>query len=413
MAQHLIGSEILKIANEIRAMLAEGKQICNLTVGDFSPKQFRIPQFLEDEIKKAISAGETNYPPSDGVPELRNAVVFLYEQWLGLNYPVESVLITAGSRPSIYAIYQAVVDRGEAVVFPVPTYNNNHYCHLMGAKPVPIVCGSDNAFLPTRSQLEKVIRGARLLSINSPLNPAGTAFERQSLLEICDLVLEENARRGKDERPLYMMYDQVYWMLTFGTTEHVDPVSLRPELAPYVLFVDGISKPFAATGIRVGWTVGPPDIISRMMNINGHVGAWAPRAEQIAVAKLLMNADVVESYNREITKGVQERLDLLKTSLTTFQHEGLPVESTPPMGAIYLSARFNVVGKKTPSGAVFHTNEDIRTYLLHNAGLGIVPFQAFGVTKNSGWFRLSVGAVSLKDIEAMIPRLRTSLEKLT
>jgi aspartate aminotransferase len=413
MAEHLIGSEILKVATEIRAMLAEGKQICNLTVGDFSPKQFRIPKFLEEEITKAIREGETNYPPPDGVPELRKAVTALYEEWLGLKYPLESVLITAGSRPSIFAIYEAVVDPGDAVVFPVPTYNNNHYCHLVGAKPVPVECHSDSSFLPTRSQLETVIHGARLLCVNSPLNPAGTAFGRQALLDICDMVLEENARRKSNERPLYMMYDQVYWMLTFGTTEHFNPVSLRPEIAPYVFFVDGVSKPFAATGIRVGWMLGPPDIIARMMSINGHVGTWAPRAEQVAVAKLLLAKDEMIAYNREIKGGIQQRLDLLRDSLNRLKSEGFPVDSTPPMGAIYLSARFDVIGRKTPSGEILESNEDIRKYLLHDAGLAIVPFQAFGVTENSGWFRLSIGAVSVNDIETAIPRLRASLQKLS
>ena len=80
------------------------------------------------------------------------------------------------------------------------------------------------------------------------------------------------------------MYDQVYWMLTFGDTRHVDPMSLRPEMAPYTIFVDGISKAFAATGVRVGWVVGPPDVIDSMNDILGHVGAWAPRAEQVATA---------------------------------------------------------------------------------------------------------------------------------
>ena len=413
MAHHLVGSEILKIATDIRVMLAEGKQICNLTVGDFSPSQFRIPKFLEEEIKKALTNGETNYPPSDGVFELRKAVLKFYDHWLGLRYPVESVLISAGARPSIYAIYSALIDLGDTVVFPVLTYNNNHYCHLVGAKPVPVACDSKDSFLPTRSHLQSVIRGARLLCLNSPLNPAGTAFSRKILEEICDLVLEENARRSKSERPLYMMYDQVYWMLTFGSTQHENPVSLRPELSPYVLFVDGISKPFAATGVRVGWTVGPPDIVARMASILGHIGAWAPRAEQVAVAKLLVATDEIVSYHHEMKQGLQTRLELLSNAFTALYSEGFAVETTPPMGAMYLSARFGLNGKKTQSGEILHTNEEIRKYLLLEAGLAIVPFQAFGVPDNTGWFRLSVGAVSENDITMMVPRLRLALSKLS
>lgn len=413
MAHGLIGSEILKIAADIRVMAAEGKQICNLTVGDFSSEQFRIPELLEREIKEALTRGETNYPPSDGVLSLRTSVVNFYKHWLHLDYSLESVLISGGSRPAIYAAYRALIDPGDTVIYPVPSWNNNHYCHLVGANGVPIVCKSENNFLLTRTQLENVISDARLLVLNSPLNPTGTAFTEQSLAEICDAVLEENKKRASGKRPLYILYDQVYWMLTFGTTKHVNPVTLRPELAPYTIFVDGISKSFAATGVRVGWTVGPKDIIARMASILGHVGAWAPRAEQVAVAKLLNATAEITAYHTTMKKGIQDRLDMLYTMIEQFRSEGFAVEAMTPMGAIYLSARFALMGKKTAAGKKLTTNEDIRNYLLHEAGLAIIPFQAFGTKEEDGWFRLSVGAVSLNDIDRLIPRLRSALVKLS
>ena len=413
MADGLISSEILKIAADIRAMLAEGKKICNLTVGDFSPAEFRIPRFLEENIKEALSRGETNYPPSDGMPVLRKSVLGFYERWLHLNYPLDSVLITGGSRPGIYATYAAVVDPGDLVVYPVPSWNNNHYCHLTGAVGKPVVCSRNESFLPTRELLEGAVRGARLLALNSPLNPTGTAFTKQTLEGICDLVLEENMRRRHGERPLYVMYDQVYWMLTFGSTSHVNPVSLRPAMAPYTIFVDGISKPFAATGVRVGWAIGTTDVIQRMASFLGHVGAWAPRAEQVATARLLNAADEITSYHDVMKRGVQDRLEALYTAISDLRTSGYPVDAIIPMGAIYLSAQFTLNGKRTAAGSLLRTNEDIRQYLLHQAGLAIVPFQAFGAKDDTGWFRLSVGAVSLPEIEAMVPRLRGALDTLS
>jgi aspartate aminotransferase len=412
MAAGLIGSEILKIAGDIRAMTAEGKQICNLTVGDFSPSEFRIPRFLEENIRDAYARGETNYPPSDGMLVLRKAILSFYERRLGLRYPLESVLVTGGSRPGIYATYAAIVDPGDPVVYPVPSWNNNHYCHLTGAAGRPVVCAKQHSFLPTRALLAEAVRGARLLALNSPLNPTGTAFAREVLEEICDLVLEENARRSKGERPLYLMYDMVYWMLTFGATKHVDPVSLRPAMAPYTVYVDGISKPFAATGVRVGWTIGPTDVTARMAALLGHIGAWAPRAEQVASARLLSADDQINGYHASMKQGVQQRLDALFAGLAQLRDHGHPVDAIPPMGAIYLSARFALNGKKTGAGRMLHTNEDIRQYLLQAAGLAIVPFQAFGAVDDSGWFRLSVGCVSVKEIAAALPRLQSALEAL-
>lgn len=410
-ADALVGSEILKIAGEVRALAATGVPVCNLTVGDFSPSEFRIPPHLAEEIEAALRHGETNYPPSAGMPALRAAVRTFYREWLGLDYPEESVLITGGARPAIYGAYRTVVDPGDRVVYPVPSWNNNHYCQLSGAVGVAVVCDAAHAFLPTRDALAGVLQGARLLALNSPLNPAGTAFTAEALGEVCDLVVEENRRRaGTGERPLYLLYDQVYWMLTFGATTHVAPTLLRPELAAHTIYVDGISKAFAATGLRVGWAVGPRDVIARMSDLLGHVGAWAPRAEQVASARLLAATDEVRAYQRGITQGVRQRLDALYDGMRALRDAGHPVEAIPPMGAIYLSVRFALLGRRTPSGATLRTNDDVREYLLEAAGLAIVPFQAFGLTEDTGWFRMSVGAVSPDEITAMLPRLRAALE---
>lgn len=410
LGESLIGSEILRIGAEIRAMRAEGVQICNLTVGDFDPAEFRIPPLLEQKIEEALRRGETNYPPSEGLLPLRQAVSAFYERWLGLRYAPTRVLITGGSRPGIYGTFRTIVDPGDRVVYPVPSWNNNHYVHLAGAVAVPVPCGADEAFLPTPNLIEGAIRGARLLCLNSPLNPAGTAFDADTLAAICDLVLRENQRRSPAERPLYVMYDQVYWMLTFGATKHVDPVSLHPGMELYTVTIDGISKAFAATGVRVGWVVGPDDIVQRMSNILGHVGAWAPRAEQVATAQFLAADDEVSAYQGKITSGLETRLNALHDALVKMRADKLPVDAIEPMGAIYLSARFALNGKRTRSGAMLRTNEEIRRYLLQEAGLAVVPFQAFGGTDDSGWFRLSVGAVSVSEIERVMPRVRAALE---
>jgi aspartate aminotransferase len=401
LARGLTGSEILRISAEITALKATGREICNLTVGDFSPTEFRIPQRLEALILEALSAGNTNYPPSDGVLDLRKAVIKFYEEALALKYPIESCVIAGGSRPIIFAAYAAVVDPGDKVVYPTPSWNNNHYTYLMRAEPVEIVVGPETNFLPTAEQLRPHVRDARMICICTPLNPAGTVMAREEVLAIAQLVVDENHRRAAaGERPLFILWDQVYWQLTFGDSRHYAPPQLVDESRHYTIFVDGISKAFAATGLRVGWTVAPPHISARMRDILGHVGAWAPKAEQVAVAKFLSEPHEIAAFAEVMHRELQLRLNLLHDGLQAMRQDGLPVRAFNPQGAIYLSAQFTIPGM---------TNEQIRKLLLDRAGFAVVPFQAFGTKRDDGWFRLSVGAVSPADIEAGLARVRAIL----
>jgi len=407
MARELIGSEILRIAAEIRAAQARGDEICNLTVGDFSPKEFPIPAALREAVLRALSAGETNYPPSDGVLRLREAVREFYRTRLHLDVPLEATLIAGGSRPVIFATYATLVERGDVVVYPVPSWNNNHYCHLVGARGVPLTTRAEEGFLPTAAALQPHLRSARLIALNTPLNPAGTVLRPEELRRIAESVVAENRRRASSgEKPLYILYDQVYWTLTFGKARHDTPVRLVPESAPYVIFIDGISKAFAATGLRVGWGVGPPAVIGAMRDLLGHVGAWAPRAEQVATAEVLRDAAAVDAYGRDFRAQLQTRLDRLHAGFSAMHSAGLPVNDIAPQGAIYLSARFDLVGRRG-----LRTNDDVRRYLLEEAGFAVVPFQAFGLQGDTGWFRLSVGAVSTREIDEALPRVESALRK--
>jgi aspartate aminotransferase len=146
-----------------------------------------------------------------------------------------------------------------------------------------------------------------------------------------------------------------------------------------------------------------------MSGLLGHVGAWAPRAEQSAVASLLVDSGAIDAYHTEMIAGVRQRLDALYEGIIALRDEGLPVDALAPEGAIYLSARFDLAGRNVRDGTALETDEDVRAYLLRAAGLAIVPFQAFGVTEDTGWFRLSVGAVSPEAIARVLPRLRAAI----
>ncbi len=413
MAQNLIGSEIIRVAGEVNSMIARGEEICNLTIGDFDPSIYPIPDELSSEITNAYAQRQTNYPPANGVAVLRQAVAAFTQQKLALSYSENDILVAGGSRPLIYATYLALIDPGDKVVFPTPSWNNNHYCHLSGATPVMIETKPENNFMPTAAEVAPHLKDATMLALCSPLNPTGTMFRQQDLQDICDLVLKENMRRSEAQKPLYILYDQIYWMLTFGGAVHYDPVSLRPELKKYVIYIDGISKSFAATGVRVGYAYGPGNVLDKMKSILGHVGAWAPKAEQVATSKFLLNTAQVEGFLNTFKWKVQQSLDVLYSGFQKLKEAGFAVDAIEPMGAIYLSAKIDIAGKTTATGEVLRSSKDITSYLLSEAKLAVVPFSAFGTGAGLNWFRLSVGGVSLEAIQASLGRLREALQRLS
>src|SRR5262245_16189872 len=412
-ARGLVGSEILKIAAEIRTIVTAGKPVCNLTVGDFNPKYFPIPDVLLEEIQKALLAGETNYPPSDGLLRLRNAAADFTARQLGVRYPLESVLIAGGSRPLLYAAYRCVCNPGDVIVYPAPSWNNNHYVWLVGGKGVCLNTHIEEGFQPTLAQLTPHLGEAQLIVLNTPLNPSGTVIDPVQLAAIARAIVEENQRRlSAGRRCVFLLFDQVYGSLVYGTRPHEHPAALVPEIAPWVITVDGISKSLAATGLRVGWLLAAPELTARMRDLIGHVGAWAPRPEQVAVAAFLKNEAAVEAFRKKMDAGLRERLQALYDGFSELRAAGYPVECVDPQGAIYLSLRIGIVGRSL-DGKRIEGNEAIRKLVLEHAGLAIVPFQAFGLQEETGWFRLSVGAVSMEEIAEMFPRVRAFLDRIS
>jgi len=411
MAETLIGSEIIKLAGEVNEQIKKGIKIFNLTIGDYDPAIFPIPDSLKNEIIKAYQDGYTNYPVANGQPELRSAVAGYINKLQKLQYSSNEILISGGARPLIYALYKTVVNPGEKVVFPIPSWNNNHYCHLAKAKAVAVETQPKNNFMPLASELKSHLSSAELVALCSPLNPTGTVFSSTQLMEICELILQENKRR-EGKKPLYLMYDQIYMALTFGKTKHVDPVSLLPEMRPYTIFIDGLSKAFSATGLRVGWAFGPAGIIDKMKSILSHVGAWSPKAEQVATAHFLTQENEVDVFLSHYKAEVEKRLSAFYDGFLKMKKDGLPVNAIDPQAAIYLTVQFDILNKVTPDGKRINNSNDITSFLINYAKVALVPFSAFGAETTSNWFRLSIGTARMEDIEQMFVSLRKALALL-
>lgn len=402
-AAEMRGSMILKIAGEVRALAAEGREVANFTVGDFRPAQFRVPPELTTAIQAKLQAGHTNYPPADGVPELKAAVARLVQRNWGIEITPDWVCVGSGARPPIYSAWRLFVQPGDRTVSFLPMWNTGYYAHLTGSDHRFVATQAENDFFPTVEQVREAIRGARLVVLNSPLNPTGTMIDPEVLRGIAQALVDENKGR---ERPCMLIFDQVYWAITAGDRPHANPCALVPEATPYVVHIDAISKWMCATGLRVGWAVLPPYLQVKMKALIGHMGAWAPRPEQLAAADLMDNPDALKGWFATLNDQVSTRLNALYAGVTALRAEGLPVDAIAPQGGIYLSFRVDLVGRG------FDSNEAVRRWLLDAAGVAVVPFQAFDMPEDSGWFRMSVGAVGMDDIRGALDRLGAALRTL-
>jgi aspartate aminotransferase len=404
LANNIIGSEIIKISKEVNSKIKNGETVYNLTIGDFNPKIFPIPGEFKRLISEQLDLDMTNYPESEGESLLRQSISKHLETRHNLDYGVNEMVVASGARPVIYSLFKTILDEGDKVIYPVPSWNNNHYTYLNHCQICEIETTPENRFLPQASDIAKWIGDCNLIALCSPQNPTGSMYTKSQLLEICDLVILENSKRiGR--KPVYVMFDQIYSELVYSSS-HWNPVNLRPEMKKWTISIDGISKSLSATGVRVGWAFGPEEVISKMKSILTHIGAWASKPEQLACANFLIS----ENYNTFITEQrekLHSRLMELYGGLIRLKYSGLPIDVLKPEGALYLSVKIDLLGRYD-----FKTSSDIQKWILDKCGVALVPFSAFGCSPQVPWFRASVGNLELCLCDEITRVLETQLSKL-
>src|ERR1700712_4864737 len=206
LSETLVGSEIVKLGGEIREKIRQGETIYNFTIGDFDPEIFPIPVELENEIIEAYRKHFTNYPSAEGNLDLRDSISQFIKDWEELDYSVTEILVASGGRPLIYSLFRAICDKGDKIIYAVPSWNNNHYVHFVEGEHLVVDTYYENDFMPVADDIRPFIKGATLLALCSPQNPTGTTFSKEELERICDMVLEENNSRAPGEKKLYIMY---------------------------------------------------------------------------------------------------------------------------------------------------------------------------------------------------------------
>ncbi|MFM7855790.1 MAG: aminotransferase class I/II-fold pyridoxal phosphate-dependent enzyme, partial [Flammeovirgaceae bacterium] len=188
-------SNIVELSKKIREKRANNEVVYDYSVGDFDPDIFPLPDLLREKIKDSYDSKHSNYPEPRGNRNLRESISLYMKQRHNVDYDANQILVAAGGRPLIYALFRILLDKDDEVVYSVPSWSNFHYTEMMRAKHRKLVTSPDTHFQPDLQELRSAIKTARVLALCSPGNPSGMPIKKADLVQICTMVIEENRKR--------------------------------------------------------------------------------------------------------------------------------------------------------------------------------------------------------------------------
>jgi len=386
-------SPTLAVSARAKQMIREGRPVINLSAGE---PDLGTPESIAAAGTRALQEGWTTYTPTDGVPMLKEARCQKLARENGLTYQVDEVIVGAGAKQILYNAIQVLCNEGDEVIIPRPfwvTYPEQ--AKLAGARPVSIPLEGDDWSRLDPAKLKQAIHPGRtrVLVLNTPQNPTGGMLDADTLKAVADVVL------GFDE--LYVLSDEIYENYIYGRP-HVSLASLGDEVKARTVTVNGFSKTFCMTGLRVGYGAGPREIIQAMKRLQGHSTSCPCSVSQRAAMAAL---ELPSAELERIRSRFRERRDCMVAQLNR-----LPgIRCVAPPGAFYVFVDMSAYLGKTASGGRIESAEDLSQYLLETAEVATVPGSGFGAPTS---LRLSY-TLSPARIEEAVERLETVLTGLT
>lgn len=375
-------SATLAVSAMAKKLKGEGKPVLAFSAGE---PDFVSPDAAMNAARDAIDRGETHYTPNSGIPELKRAIGAYYKRHFNLEYDNSEILVSAGAKPLLYEALQALVDPADEVLVFAPAWVS--YVEQIGmAEGVAIVVDTaDTGFVPTREQVEMSLSSKSVgMILNSPNNPTGAVYDEATLKMLAE-VAEKN--------DMWIISDEIYERLVYGGVKHHNILNVVPEIRDRTLLINGVSKAFCMTGWRIGYALGPKDIISKMDAIQGHMTSNATSIAQWAALGALDGAENdVERCRVEFEK----RRDLIFELLSDVK--GLKLGK--PTGAFY--AFFDVRDTPIPDDVEFCKR------LLADKYVALVPGSAFLAP---GFIRMSYACCE-DDIREGVERLKEFVESL-
>ena len=377
----------------VRDLRAEGVEVLSLTVGE---PDFDTPDFVKAAAEEAIRSGETKYTSVNGTPALQQAILDRVETRIGLRYSPAELAVGGGGKQVIFLALMATVSEGAEVIIPAPYWVS--YPDMAVANhgtPVVVQTREEDRFTLTAEALaEAITPRTSWLILNSPGNPTGAVYSRAEL-EALAAVLREHPQ-------VNVLTDEIYDEICFQAEPVQSLLLVAPDLRDRVLLVNGVSKTYAMTGWRIGYGVGPQQLVKAMNKLQSQVSTCASSISQAAAAAALTGD---QSFIAEMTETYRRRRDLVVAGINAIP--GL--SCTTPDGAFYVYVNCEqVLGRTTSDGRVLDSDEALTLYLLDEARVAVVHGAAFG---QSPYFRISF-ATSDEVLHSALDQIRAALAAL-
>jgi aspartate aminotransferase len=362
----------------------EGRDIVSLSVGE---PDFPVFPHVAEAITDALRKGYTKYTPSSGTAELREAVSDWMFKEIGVRWPAAQVIATSGAKQALYNACMALLDEGDEAVIPNPYWvSYPEMVRLAGAKPLDLMLRQEDGWSPRSDELERLLTPrTRVFMFSSPSNPTGAVWSAEAMRGVAR-VLEKFPR-------VVILSDDIYDRLVYGG-KATNILQVAPQLKDRTVLVNGCSKAYAMTGLRLGWACGPAEIISGMSKVQDASTSNPSSLSQYgAVAALRGPQEPVEAMRLQFEKRRHLMVELLR------QVRG--VEAHAPDGAFYVFADFSGLLSRKHRGEQVSTTQRLAEILLEEFGVATVPGSAFG---REGYLRLSF-AISEGDIRKAMERV--------
>lgn len=364
-------SPTIALTTRVIELKNAGKNVISLGAGE---PDFDTPEHIKNAAKKAMDNGQTKYTPIAGTLALREAIINKFKRDNGITFSPSEVTVGNGGKQLIFNAFMASLNAEDEVIIPSPFWvSYPDMVLLAGGKPVILPTKAENNFLVTAEELDKAItKNTKWIIINSPSNPTGYAYSKESLLEIIQIV--------KKHPNVNIMSDDIYEHLVYDDFKFYSPITLAPELKDRILTINGVSKTYSMTGWRIGFAGGNKELIEAMNTIQSQTTSNAASISQAAAVEAL-NGD--QSFIKDFITVFQKRRDFVTNKLNAIP--GISVNL--PNGAFYVFASISgLIGKKTNNGVTINDCSDFAAYLLEEKLLGVVPGAAFGMPN---YFRIS------------------------